>query len=266
MAFAFLPTYASFAAPVTVSSEMTNHVYSSTCQPYASATIIDRYDTNFTVTDSKGLREWRVGFVASDSVHHYYLESFFEELPESGTFEGASAAIHFATMTLYTRGALTENVSIPASSLDGSSQLPIGVPNRSIIAGDLVDFFMNVGYLQVFWYQTNSTISNQQQIFSANIQLPKNFEITDEYQIFTPVPGANSISMTNFEVAIQAGQISNVLPHIALTFSEKAPRCSLEPTLKIASNLCFENPVQARSNGKAIGISETMFSSDIDPS
>lgn len=63
-------------------------------------------------------------------------------------------------------------------------------------------YFCNEGYLQVFWYQTNNTIHNQQQIFSVNIQLPQNFEMTDEYQIFTPILGATSITMTNFEVSM----------------------------------------------------------------
>lgn len=249
---------ASNAATSVATSEMTNQLYSTTCQPYHSATIIDRYDTNFTVTDSNGLREWRVGFVASDSVHHYYLEAFFEEFPLSGTFEGAPAAFHIATMVLYKNGVLTENESTVAA---GPS-----VPNRTVIEGDFVDFFVNLGYLQVFWYETNTTINNQVQIFSTNLNIPSNFEITDEYQIFTPGPGATSIKMTNFEVSVQASQISNVLPHIQLTYSEKTPKCAVESPILVDSNLCFDNPALMRdSSGKAFGISETMFSSDIDP-
>ena len=249
-------------------SEMTNHLFSQTCQSYQTAAIIDRYNTNFTVKDAQGVRAWRVGFVASDNLHGYYVEAFFSDEAIPGTFEGASAAIHQAEMSLWTNNALIENVSIVANNADGHSQLPGGlVPNRTIIAGDFVDFFVANGYLQVFWYQTNNTIHNQQQIFSTNIQIPSNFEITDEYQIFTPLRGAgNSLNFSNFNVAIQESQIANVVTHVPLTFSESAPRCaSTHPTLQLYSNICFDNPfLTVDSAGRPNGIYETMLSSDID--
>ena len=247
-----IPTLAigASASTVTRNSEMTNHLYSPTCRPYNTATIIDRYNTNFTVADSKGLREWRVGFVASDAAHRYYAQSFFQE--------NANLS-HEAIFNLWTRGVLTKHIDFVIKAGMGGV-----APNRTIIAGDFVDFFINQGYLQIFWYDTNQTTHNQDQIFSTNIQLPSNFVISDEYQIFTPVPGATSLTFTNFDVTVSAGQISNVLPHIPLTYSEVAPSCSLRPTITVTSNLCFDNPMLGRdSSGIPFSITETMLSSDL---
>ncbi|MGI0090589.1 MAG: hypothetical protein ACREBS_02670 [Nitrososphaerales archaeon] len=235
---------------VTRNSEMTNYLFSPTCQAYSTATIIDRYNTNFTVSDSKGLREWRVGFIASDAAHGYYVQSFFQE--------NANLS-HETIFNLWTKGVLTKHVDfIIKAGMGGTA------PNRTIIAGDFVDFFINQGILQVFWYDTNQTIHNQDQIFSTNIQVPSNFAISDVYQIFTPIPGATSLKFTNFDVSVSASQISNIFPHIPVTFSQNAPACSQKHALTVSSNLCFDNPVLTKdSNGVPSGLTETMLSSDI---
>jgi hypothetical protein len=231
-------------------TEMTNHLYSPICSAYTSASIVDRYDTNFTVTDSSGLREWRVGFVASDAAHGYYVESFFQE--------NANLS-HETVFNLWTKGVLTKHVAFVIKAGMGGS-----APNRTIQAGDFVDFFISHDYLQVFWYDTNQTTHNQDQIFSTNIQIPSNFVMTDEYQIFTPVPAATTLTMKNFEVSVQASQISNVLPHIPLVFSQNKPACALKPTLRVNSNLCFDNPIlMVDSTHVGFGVSELMESSDL---